>query len=127
MLSRCLLALLAAGSIALPALADDDDDDDGPRTTVCHRTSGRAVQGFFPGHVIKVSASAISKHVPQHGDVIVSREAERALGVRGGGDDDDDDRRRVVCLIDASGNLFNARRQLVQYGAGEGGGSDGPG
>lgn len=109
MLSKLFLAALVAASATVPAVAKDD----GSKTAICHRTSSRSIEGLFPGHVIEVANTALAQHIPQHGDVVLTPDAEQALGSRGG--------KRTVCLTDANGNLFDANGNPVQGGGGPAG------
>ncbi|MDP8916847.1 MAG: hypothetical protein M3M95_06560 [Pseudomonadota bacterium] len=113
MLSKTLLALLAVGSLAVPAVAKDDE-----KTTICHRTGGQAIQGLFPGLVIEVAPPALTQHIPGHGDVVLTPQTQQKLA-RGG--------KRSICLTDAASNVFNAKGELVQPGPGGGGDEEGPG
>ncbi len=130
MLSKFCLALLAAGGLALPAVADDDDDGSkrgGPKSAICHRTSAKAVKGFFPGHIITVSTNAAAHHVVRHRDVLLGPVATPAP--RHGDDDDDDGgHKRAVCVIDARGNVYDGAGRLI-YGVptDHGGDEGGPG
>ncbi len=103
MLSKILMALLAAGSLSVPAVADDDYDDEDSAVAVCHRTGGRAVQGLFPGHVIVVSGSAVRQHVDRHADVVLLPATVEHFS-----------RKKPVCLVDGPGNVFTQDKQLVQ-------------
>ena len=109
MLSKLLLAALVAASATVPAVAKDD----GSKTTICHRTGSRPIQGLFPGHVIEVANTALAQHIPGHGDVVLTPAAKEALGSGGG--------KRTVCLTDANGNVFDANGNPVEGGGGPAG------
>jgi len=125
MLAKFCMALLAAGALAFPALADEDEDEDederrSPRVSVC-RASSKAVQGFYPGQVVSLRSRNAGPRL-RHRDVLLSEAALRLLVAqsvsRRGGDDDDEDedegRRKVICRLDASANVFDGHGRLVQ-------------
>lgn len=105
MLSKICLAVLAAGALALPAVADDDDDKGGrSKSAICHRTGSKALKGFFPGHIITVSTNAVAQHVARHGDVLLGPVATPAPR-----DDDDGGGKRALCVIDLKGRAFDSK------------------
>jgi hypothetical protein len=69
-LTKSALLALAVLSAAAPAVAGDFG---AAKTTVCHRTGQKAVDGLFRGHLITVSNNAVAAH-RGHGDAVVRPE-----------------------------------------------------
>ena len=88
------LAVLAA---AAPAVAADFGAG---KTTICHRTGQKPVNGLFRGHLITVSNNAVAAHRREHNDaVVLPAWLNRFPG--------------KTCGLDAAGKLFDDQGRPV--------------
>lgn len=99
MLPRFTLAFAAAAAIVLPGPADAQSNSG--RQTVCHRVGNQAINGFFPGHIMEVSADAAGAH-RAHGDLLISPELRAKFSSS------------RVCLRGVDGKLYDQNRTPVE-------------
>jgi hypothetical protein len=85
---------------------------------LCHRTGAPVrASGLFPGHIIEVAASAVAKHLGEHGDVVIPKTLLARFGSS------------RVCQVNGAGALFDAQGKPVQSTSWDNSGADpeGPG
>ena len=117
MFKNLLLVGAASLGVAVAASAAAANDFSGPKATICHRTGDKLNATVFRGVVITISKSALSSHLAEHGDVVITPGAIKFFS------------RSKDCGVDAAGNLFDGKGNPISpvKGGGDTGGGTGGG